>query len=360
MLIREEGDKSLASHVRNIRGAWILTLRGKHNNGHVTAGGLKRSLFHTGLVSLQVSLNVGGSGGRQQQQQLASLPMQTSLQPFGLQPMPSTPSPATPPPPVSSVADPTLLRNSTSKRQLQPLPKQDQLQSPQQPFASRALPVLQGQPQPLTESGPGPSSGSVTSLAHPATAAAAGPSANDPWSSLQSTYRIRDPHASLKESDAPQRGGGSRGAGKEVLVLGDDEDDEFSRGGGYGAGAAGSLNSTGMKRSSGYGGRPPLALPPPQFGSAPKKGGWGSGAMAQAGELMLGEDDWLVKDKPPGQGSLRGQPPSQQRQPVDQTVLAYNSRARLLVDEEERRAPVALKGPKKEAVKSKATVRGLH
>ncbi|GLC46454.1 hypothetical protein PLESTF_000848300 [Pleodorina starrii] len=303
----------------------------------------------------QVSLQVGGGDGgyfaqqQQQQQQSLEVPaLQTSLQPFDLTPAPSAPAAALPPP-----APAPMFVSMASSRQLQPLPQplsQQRQQEPQeapdaeqqqprelQQQRSTRLPPLQTQPQPLTESGPGPSS---TSAAQPSA---------DPWSSLQSTYRIQEPRVGGKSDSTRSRvgAGGSRGAGagREVLVLGDDDDD-------FGGGGGGGLNSTAnsaMNRTSGYGaGRTPVSLPPPQFGSGPKKGGWGSGAMAQAGELMLGEDDWLVKDRPPGGSGSAGlppQPPLRQPQEQQAAVMAYNSRARMLAEEEDRHAPVALKGP---------------
>ncbi|GLI63317.1 hypothetical protein VaNZ11_006228 [Volvox africanus] len=291
----------------------------------------------------QVSLNVGATGGgggsyhaqQQQQQQPQRQPeSQTSLQAFGTSLRPSAPE--LDPAPLSGggatfpLAKPALLPVNSSR----------QLQQLQQQSSNRALSPIQIQGQPLTESGPGPMTSSS-----PAQPAASSSTADDPWSSLQSTYRIRENQVAQKsESTRTRAATSSREAGREVLVLGDD-DDEFSGGGGV-------LNSTAnsaMNRTSGFGGRPPMSLPPPQFGSGPKKGGWGSGAMAQAGELMIGEDDWLVNDRPPGMPSagamqLPPPPPALQRQ-QQQAVLSYNSRAKMVVEEEDRHAPVKLKGP---------------
>ncbi|EFJ42692.1 hypothetical protein VOLCADRAFT_121492 [Volvox carteri f. nagariensis] len=288
----------------------------------------------------QVALNVGGSGGGYRQQSWH--PQQDSVKAFDLSQSASLEQ-AAPAPPPPDAATPAVLRSSTSSRQLQPLPQQQQLQLQQlqQQPSSRVLPSLQGQP--LTESGPEPASTSSPLAAQPAAAAA--PSADDPWSSLQSTYRIRDPQQAAKvESTRSREASSSRDAGREVLVLGEDDDDEFGKARG------GTLNSTAnsaMNRTSGFGARPPVNLPPPQFGSGPKKGGWGSGAMAQAGELMIGEDDWLVNDRPPGSATGSGKLPAPQRQQQQQqqAVLSYNSRAKMVVEEEERHAPVTLKGP---------------
>ncbi|GIL57974.1 hypothetical protein Vafri_13178 [Volvox africanus] len=321
--------------------------------------GAQASYFPT-----QVSLNVGATGGgggsyhtQQQQQQPQRQPeSQTSLQAFGTSLRPSAPE--LEPAPLSGggatfpLATPALLPVNSSRQlqQLPSLPQQRPLQPLQQQSSNRAQPPIQIQGQPLTESGPGP----MTSSSPPAQPAASSSTADDPWSSLQSTYRIRENQAAQKSESTRSRAGvSSREAGREVLVLGDD-DDEFS-------GSGGVLNSTAnsaMNRTSGFGGRPPMSLPPPQFGSGPKKGGWGSGAMAQAGELMIGEDDWLVNDRPSGMPSAGGMqlpppPPALQRQ-QQQAVLSYNSRAKMAVEEEDRHAPVKLKGPAP-APKAKAT-----
>ncbi|GIL78204.1 hypothetical protein Vretimale_7589 [Volvox reticuliferus] len=312
--------------------------------------GVEASYFPT-----QVSLSVGAGGGggsyhvQQHQQQPQRQPeSQTSLQAFGTSVRPSVPelesAPVSGGGATMTLATPALLPVNSSRQlqQLPSLPQQRQLQPLQQQSPTRALPPVQGQGQPLTESGPGP----TTSSSPPAQPAASTSTADDPWSSLQSTYRIRENQAAQKsESTRSRAATSSREAGREVLVLGDDDDD-FGGNGGV-------LNSTAnsaMNRTSGFGGRPPISLPPPQFGSGPKKGGWGSGAMAQAGELMLGEDDWLVNERPPGASSVGGmqvQPPALQRQQQQQqqAVLSYNSRAKIAVEEEDRHAPVKLKGP---------------
>lgn len=146
-------------------------------------------------------------------------------------------------------------------------------------------------------------------------AAAAAPSApdpNDPWSHLQSTYRIgehdRDPNRASASnsrdgmgSSRSRRGLGAVDPGpKEMLVLGDD--DEFSRGGMPAPGAAGGRLPT-MSR-------PPL--PPPKPTGQPKQGGWGGGELAVAGTLMVGDDDWLEGGRQSGSGmgyGVAGQQP---------------------------------------------------
>ncbi|KXZ46184.1 hypothetical protein GPECTOR_46g253 [Gonium pectorale] len=143
------------------------------------------------------------------------------------------------------------------------------------------------------------------------------PASDDPWSSLQTQYRIRE---RADTEDEPERererersnlaavsmrsrtgAGMSRNAGtapdggKEVLVLGDD--DPFS---GTQANMMVSMRSTT---------RGPNSLAATKPGSQPKQGGWGSGQMAQAGELMIGDDDWLDSDRPPGVSALAAQLP---------------------------------------------------
>ncbi len=136
----------------------------------------------------------------------------------------------------------------------------------------------------------------------PTAAAPSAPDPNDPWSHLQSTYRIgehdRDPNRASASnsrdgmgSSRSRRGLGPADPGpKEMLVLGDD--DEFSRGGMPAPGAAGGR----LPAVS----RPPL--PPPKPAGQPKQGGWGGGELAVAGTLMVGDDDWLEGGRQSGSG----------------------------------------------------------
>mgnify|MGYP001807336814 CR=1 FL=1 len=234
----------------------------------------------------QVSLNLGGGGGG-----FGAPPAQSSsLQSF--QPMDSAPLAQAPAPQPAMLpalgTQPSMgvpIQQPQQQQQQQP-PQQEYQQQYQQPQPVHSLPSLQQQLPELADD--------------PEPAAAAPPPpppppapTDDIWSSLQSTYRIKDPPAGPSSAHSKASSGrGRKGApGGEVLVLGDD--DPFSGGKGM---PAPNLNGT-MNRTSGFGGRGSQAgaLPPPRPAAAAKSGGWGAGNMAQAGELMIGaaDDDWL-------------------------------------------------------------------
>lgn len=120
----------------------------------------------------------------------------------------------------------------------------------------------------------------------------------DPWASLQSAYRIADGR------DPAPVGGNRGGSGKlgakapgsqatgsslaakgpqqqaEMVVLDDEEDDEFS-----------SAMRTRMKAGVSGAGPGPGGAPRGRPSSNPKQGGWGQGEMAAAGTLMLGAEE---------------------------------------------------------------------
>ncbi|GFR44684.1 hypothetical protein Agub_g5981 [Astrephomene gubernaculifera] len=242
-----------------------------------------------------------------------SLQPATSLQPFEAPPESASTSPM----PTASSA--------RHQHALQPLPESPQL--PQQLPDPRPPPPLPQQPtQSRPHSGrqgpallpPPAAAQEEAAAAAQAAAAPPPPAADDPWSSLQSQYRIRQQSGIEAEPGRPGGGGGGGGSGGggirgsargrggalrgiaessgEMLVLGADDDDFYS-GGGVGRGGGGGSVSMGLNSTGRSGGRGAGPLTKP--GSQPKKGGWGTGQMARAGELMLGEDDWLETDRPP-------------------------------------------------------------
>lgn len=123
----------------------------------------------------------------------------------------------------------------------------------------------------------------------------------DPWASLQSAYRIQDPGpetptASGRDSAArgsaatknrsmiagrTSAGGAVSGSRKAEMVVLDEEESYIEQQPLY----------AGQTRAQAR-----LAAKP---AAAPKQGGWGQGKMAQAGTLMLGDDELHALTPPP-------------------------------------------------------------
>ncbi len=125
---------------------------------------------------------------------------------------------------------------------------------------------------------------------------------DDPWASLQSAYRIDPNQAGGAASPTPAHRGGpaaplagkpagrgaAGGSGADAILVLDDGDDDGGGGGGYGAPSSQPLYAR-------------QAQVPAHLSTKPKQGGWGAGAMAQAGTLMVGDaEQEMVRLAPPG------------------------------------------------------------